>query len=378
MLDFTSALYLGLQHSSRSLRPWKQLSLGAPAALAPVPGAASVARKLAALQGCERAVLAPSTLHLFWDLLGIWAARGITVYLDDGAYPIARWGVDRARSLGARVRRVRHYDPGDLARQLARDQNRNRRPLLVVDGFCPDTGRPAPLPDYLSIVRAWNGILIVDDTQSLGLLGHNPGPGAPFGRGGGGLMSWHNLQADDVILVASLAKGFGVPLAALSGSAPWIRDFADHSQTLMYCSPPAVALVQAADHALELNHREGDAIRLRLARLVQHFRRLLAGFDLCTAGGPFPVQTLLPPPGLNLPEVYARLLGLGIKTVLSKGLENPQPRLTFIVTARHRFHDLGQAAQALAEACAANQRPGHHPHVVLSLSPGPDLTVAPP
>ena len=33
VLDFTSALYLGLQHPSRSLRPWRQFTTGAPAAL---------------------------------------------------------------------------------------------------------------------------------------------------------------------------------------------------------------------------------------------------------------------------------------------------------------------------------------------------------
>jgi 8-amino-7-oxononanoate synthase len=75
VLNFTSALYLGLRHPSWSLRPWAQLTTGAPAALAPPPGARMVADMLAALQGCERAALAPSTLHLFWDLFGMVGSR---------------------------------------------------------------------------------------------------------------------------------------------------------------------------------------------------------------------------------------------------------------------------------------------------------------
>jgi 8-amino-7-oxononanoate synthase len=33
LLDFTSALYLGLRHESRSLAAWRQLTTGGPAAL---------------------------------------------------------------------------------------------------------------------------------------------------------------------------------------------------------------------------------------------------------------------------------------------------------------------------------------------------------
>jgi 8-amino-7-oxononanoate synthase len=93
MLDFTSALYLGPQHSMGSLRPWSQLTTGAPAALIRPPGSDTVADQLARLQGCERGTLATSTLHLFWDLFGILAGCRVAIYLDAGAYPIAWWGL---------------------------------------------------------------------------------------------------------------------------------------------------------------------------------------------------------------------------------------------------------------------------------------------
>jgi 8-amino-7-oxononanoate synthase len=68
MLDFTSALYLGIRHPSRSLRPWSQFTTGKPAALELAPGAEAITTVLAELQGCERVTLLPSTLHLFFDL----------------------------------------------------------------------------------------------------------------------------------------------------------------------------------------------------------------------------------------------------------------------------------------------------------------------
>ena len=52
MLDFTSALYLGLRHPSAALTPWPALSSGRPAALAEHRGAEDVAASLAGLAGC--------------------------------------------------------------------------------------------------------------------------------------------------------------------------------------------------------------------------------------------------------------------------------------------------------------------------------------
>jgi 8-amino-7-oxononanoate synthase len=75
VLDFTSALYLGMHHTTGALRPWRSLTTGRPAALAEPPGAAAVVNHLADLVGCERATLLPSTLHLFWDLFGRLDAR---------------------------------------------------------------------------------------------------------------------------------------------------------------------------------------------------------------------------------------------------------------------------------------------------------------
>ena len=120
LLDFTSALYLGMRHASRSLEPWEQLTTGVPSALAAAPGTELVARSLAALQGCERATLAPSTLHLFWDLFAVLADNPIAIYIDAGAYPIARWGIERAASRGVPVRSFRHHD-ADALRRLSRN-----------------------------------------------------------------------------------------------------------------------------------------------------------------------------------------------------------------------------------------------------------------
>ena len=110
VLDFTSALYLGLNHAHAELRPWRQLTLGKPAALSPPPESEAIADQLARLIGCERATLGTSTLHLFWDVFGQLSRERIAIYVDAGTYPIARWGVERALARGALVRGFKHHD----------------------------------------------------------------------------------------------------------------------------------------------------------------------------------------------------------------------------------------------------------------------------
>ena len=111
MLDFTSALYLGFRHAHDALRPWAQLTTGRPAALEPAPEAVALAQDLARLLGCERAVLAPSTLHLFWDLFDVLARDRIAIYTDAGTYPIARYGVERAAAKGVPTSSFLSHDP---------------------------------------------------------------------------------------------------------------------------------------------------------------------------------------------------------------------------------------------------------------------------
>jgi len=110
-IAFTSSLYLGIRHPSRSLRPWLQLTTGKPAALGAVPRASAVADALAKLQGCDSVTLLPSTLHLFIDLFDVLRRDAISLYVDEAAYPIARWGAERAATRGVRLREIPHFNP---------------------------------------------------------------------------------------------------------------------------------------------------------------------------------------------------------------------------------------------------------------------------
>ncbi len=347
MIDFTSALYLGFRHPSRFIRPWNCLTTGAPAAqFSPVENL-SVARRLAELQGCETGTLAPSTLHLFWDLFSVLRTVPIEIYLDGGVYPIIRWGVERAAAQGVRVHEFCTHNVPELRHLLSVYGKSGKVPLIVADGFSPGSGKPTPLRDYLDAARACGGCLIVDDTQALGIFGRSPGTAAPYGKGGGGTLRLYGLSGPDVLVVSSLAKGFGVPLAVMAGSREAIRSFEADSLIRVHCSPPSTAVVHASMHALDLNERCGDVLRLRLARLVHSFREGLRRYGLSTTGELFPVQTLALDPGIDVISIYRNLINCGVRPVLHNGGNKKIPRISFIITATHTGDQIDTAVDAI-------------------------------
>jgi 8-amino-7-oxononanoate synthase len=336
VLDFTSSLYLGLRHPSSSLRPWSQLTSGVPAALAVPQRSRDVAAALARLQGCERATLATSTLHLFFDLFVVLADSRTTIHFDREAYPIARWGVERAAARGVPARPFPHRDADALIRAVRADAARGWRPLVVTDGYCPGCG-PAPLRAYHEIARRFGGRLVVDDTQAFGVLG----------AAGGGSVRRLGLAGPELVVGASLAKGFGAPIAVLAGDAAVVSQFEARAETRVHSSPPSAAAVDAAERALAVNASSGDALRARLAALVRRFRVGAAATGFAPRGGLFPVQTLTH--GADAAALHHALGRLGVRTVLHDG-DGRTPRISFILTARHDERDVDTALAALARA----------------------------
>lgn len=353
MYDFTSSLYLGFRHPSASVRGWRALTTGVPAVLGEPDGALEVRHRLAELQGCEAATLFPSTLHAFWDLCGELATGRASFHVDAGAYAMARSGTERAIARALPVSAFRHYDPDALREQIDRTPG-YQPPVVLTDGFCPACGRPAPLADYLDCVRTRRGWLIVDDTQALGVFGI-PSVGFPYGRGGGGSLRRQGIAAPELLLVCSLAKAFGVPMAALSGDRAVVARFERNSSTRVHSSPICAAVVQAARSAFDINDREGDVLRRRLFENVRRFRAGVASIGYAAAGGPFPAQSLGPIRGVSSISLHACLLRDGIRAVLlGPGCGAPAPRsrsrVGFFLSAMTTDNAIARVIAAIARA----------------------------
>lgn len=307
-------------------------------------------RGLCNLVGCRSGLLSTSTLHLFWDLAGILAQEGAEFFLDGNLYPVGRWGCERAIHTGAMVQEFRHYDICDLAYRLNKRRAKNTTPIIISDGFCPGCGRSAPLPEMAYLAAKHHGLLLIDDTQALGILGHRRRDGTPFGQGGGGSLAYHGLQyAPHILVIASLAKGFGAPLAFLGADSNITKLFKSRSKTRISCSPPSQANIIALLHALTTNRNKGEILRANLLQRLAWFRRELKKQDITTSNTSwFPVQSILPAPkqATNLARDLRRF---GIQSIAHENSCLGVKQLSFIIRADHSWRQLHHLAHYLTQ-----------------------------
>ena len=158
-------------------------------------------------------------------------------------------------------------------------------------------------------------------------------------------MALARIQDRRVVIVGSLAKAFGAPVAVLAGPARLVAEFADRSATRMHCNPPSAAVIAAAVNALAINRSIGDALRERLAAAVSRFRRGLGA--LAGSPGLFPVQHLRLPLRTDSASLHGRLRDRGIQTVLSRSGDHHRARIAFVLTARHGDGEIDQALASL-------------------------------
>lgn len=355
-VSFTSSLYLGLLHPHEALPPWRRLTSGMPAVLGELAPTARVTRAFARLVGVERAISSRSTLHAMWDVFGevVRDPQRFIVLVDAGTYEVARWALCQATVRGVPLLEFSHHDPFHLRRRLAGRAHAGRRPVVVTDGLCPGCGM-APLADYLEEVRHHDGLLVVDDTQAVGVLGAHPTASEPYGRGGGGSCRWAGVGTDSVVIVASLAKGLGAPLTVTGGSSDLLRRLA-LGDTRTHCSPPSVADLAAAEASLTVNRQRGDTLRRRLAGLVGHLRAGLECLGVAGRRDMFPVQPTGPFPLAVARAVHDGLAHRGIVTALQRPRCGRGALVTFVVTVRHRPAQIVRAVEELGNVLATLDR----------------------
>lgn len=354
MPDFTSSLYLGLHHASHTLRPWPALTQGRPAALQEFEEARAVAQALAALTGREAGALVPSTFQLFWDVLGVLSRdQPIEVFMDAATYPIARWGAACWAGRGMPLRVFRRHDADHLAALMRRP--RQTRAVVLADAVNPAGVAQPPLHAYSRLVQRQGGWLLLDDTQGLGLLGRAPCPRWPYGRGGGGSLLKLGLEGDHLLVGSSLAKAFGVPVAVLAGPAAWLQRFERLSAARQHMSPPSMAVVRAAEHALRVNRLAGDALREILVQRVRRLRHGLARHGIATDGGDFPLQTLRLPHDLDVGSLHRELMEDDVATVMHRRAGHAWG-LSLLLNAGHRATDVDTAVDRIATALRTTRR----------------------
>jgi 8-amino-7-oxononanoate synthase len=360
--NFTSAHYLGFsaptEHrpgrrpsgaaSSAQARSqsWR-LALGAPRALAVERSVLELEAELAKWTGSAAAFVGVSAFQVLCSLLeGIAAARGV-IAIDERTYALARLATDLAKARGARVVTYPHNDPRGLLGALRACAGRKRGAVAVVCDSWSFPGRLCPLGALARVCALEGAQLIVDDTQMMGLLGErNAGGASPLGNGGAGTARHLGVDYARLIVVASLSKAFGVPLAFAAGAESSIAPLAI-GILARASSPPDLASVRRARDLLVLNRLRGEHQRDRLLRAVAFLKSAVR-----TRGPAWsPVQHWEVPSAAHAARLWARLWQGGVWALPPARIDaSTKHYVQLLVTAQHDGPVLARAIDRIRRA----------------------------
>ena len=340
--DFTSGHFLGLDAGPA---PTGSLTTGHPAVLGEPVGHRLLAQQVARVAGAPAAVLARTSLHALLDAVDAVAGPQALVLVDEHLYPVGRWAVAAAHPEGP-VAVYRHHSPDDA---LARAARTARRVVVVTDGLCGSCLTPAPLRSLEEVAGATGGTLVVDDSLATGVLGTRTRHHPVLGADGAGTAAWLGLPPGGRVTVASFAKGYGAPLAAVAGPVAAVAGIREAGPARTHASPPTacdVAALAAALSRADLGRR-----RTRLAAAVGRVRALAGGLGLRPLGIAFPVLNLDVAPH-DPRDLQAVLATHGVRVLVTRGRCVGRAVLTLCVRADTTDHDLEALAAGLRAATA--------------------------
>ncbi|MGD9784440.1 MAG: 8-amino-7-oxononanoate synthase [Hyphomicrobiaceae bacterium] len=133
------------------------------------------------------------------------------------------------------------------------------RPWIAVESLYSMDGDTAPLADLLAVATRHDGILVIDEAHSTGVLGDD----------GRGLAATFEGRAD-VVVLHTCGKALGV-MGAIVTLDPSLRDYmVNRARSFIYATAPSPLVAATVAAAIDVVTQEPD-LRQRHAALVSHF-----------------------------------------------------------------------------------------------------------
>jgi 8-amino-7-oxononanoate synthase len=260
--------------------------------------------------------------------------KGDTVYLDKQDHACI---IDGARLSFGEVRKFKHNDPADLARQMRNDVAARGR-LVVVDGVFSMEGDVAPLPQILAAARDHGAGVMVDDAHGIGVLG----------RTGRGTAEHFGLEQDIDLIMGTFSKSMASVGGFIAGDAAVIDYIKHRARTLIFSAAPPPASVAAALATVEIMEREPER-RERLWENTRFFAKGLDSLGLDTGQSTTPVVPVVVGEDTTALRMVQRLHeeGVFVNCVLSPATPPGRALIRTSLMATHTRQQLSHALDAI-------------------------------
>lgn len=297
VIDFASCNYLGFDHHEEiknaippMIDAWGVHPSWTRAVASPEPYV-ELERKLADLVGAPDTVIFPSVAMLNSGVLPVLAGPNGVILTDHDLHTTVQEACELAAARGATWLPFKHNDLEDLERQLQKYQHASNI-IIAVDGVYSMTAEYVSLPDFCVLAKKYNALVYVDDAHGFGIIGASPSADRPYGLGGSGIVQYHGMdyETDRIIYVAGLSKAYSSYAAFVTCFDSEMKQRFQMSTPYIFSGPIPTASIASGLAGLDVNAREGDAIREKLygltSRLVDGARAL--GFEVDNHEG-FPI-----------------------------------------------------------------------------------------
>ncbi len=261
------------------------------------------------------------------------------IFIDSSAH-FSLW--DAAQSTNLPITPFHHRQPDQLEERLRNELQPHERPLVLSDGIFPISGEIAPLPDYLALVKPYDGLVYLDDAHAVGVLGEN----------GHGTLDYYGISADDASCrsCGTLAKALGGFGGVIWGTANWINQIDRASRVLAGSSPPPLMVAAASARALEIAH-SSPSLRQSLWANVARARAGLRALGWELEETPSPVICLAGRAGVSLERIKTGLFEQGIAVSLVRNYSSTPAggAVRIAIFATHTTEQIDQLTAAIGK-----------------------------
>jgi 8-amino-7-oxononanoate synthase len=225
-------------------------------------------------------------------------AQGLTRHFErmfiDSSSHFSVW--DGVKTADKPFHRFDHLSSYDLKCKISEFLKPGERPVVFTDGVFPISGEISPIPEYVTVVDKYDGLICLDDAHAVGVLGAN----------GRGTLDHYDIRSPSCISAATLSKALGGYGGVIADSAEHIREIDQKSKVYGAASPPPLAAVGASAKALQIA-RIHPELRLELWKKVKLCRDGLRqlGWELEETN--VPIICLRTRPGIDLGQLRGKL-----------------------------------------------------------------------
>jgi 8-amino-7-oxononanoate synthase len=265
------------------------------------------------------------------------AGTGDVVLIDGDSHASI---YDGCRLSGAEIIRFRHNDMGDLEKRLRRLGERARSTLIIVEGIYSMLGDRAPLADIVSLKKAYNSTVLLDEAHSLGVLGET----------GQGLVEETGLIDEVDFITGTFSKSLGGIGGYCVSNHSQLDQLRYISRPYIFTASPTPATIASTRAALKLL-QEGTGLRRQLWKNARQLYSRLSELGYQLGPEPSPViATILDTPQQAL-ALWKGLLdrGIYVNLILPPAAPEGKSLVRCSVSAVHSDEQMDYVGETFAE-----------------------------